>query len=268
MLNKSWPALLTLALPLPSLASDGLESRAHEVKTFGTRSGAAVAAGNPMGTNIAEAGATVKVLGQTLNAFNTQVDAGQVGIDGVAYTTINAFGKTVLADAFSVSSSGVNNIRLGLAPTEVRVPIVTYPVGPLLLNVGGGARFLAGLSATLVPEVAIPIETSTLGVQLSAEARAAAFVEAYGSLVFLRGGVGGQVDLLDGRLDVNGRLAFDNSKPALLVNGIIHFLKGRFYAFLDLAGILSPGWTRLIDEDLYRWNGICKSMGHLQCPAK
>jgi len=46
---------------------------------------------------------------------------------GTTYTTVYAFGKRVLADAFSISSGGYNNVRLGLAPTEVRVPFVVYP---------------------------------------------------------------------------------------------------------------------------------------------
>jgi hypothetical protein len=148
------------------------------------------------------------------------------------------------------------------------VPFVIYPVGPLTLNVGGGARFHALLDATLIPEIGIPLNTSTLGVTVSATARAAGFVEAYAAILIIRGGVGGQVNLIDGKLDVHGRVAFDQSKPTILVNGIVQFLNGRFYAFLDIFGFLSFGWKRLIDHDIYKWNGLCYSVGYTPCPAK
>jgi len=117
--------------------------------------------------------------------------------------------------------------------------------------------------------VAVPLKESTLGVALSTKAQASAFVEAYAAVVIIRGGVGGQVDLIDGHLDVNGRVAFNGTdKPIVMVNGMVQFFKGRFYAFLDVFGLLTLGWRRLIDYDLYTWQGVCYSMGYLQCPVQ
>jgi len=262
-----------LILPLLSQAAYGANSyvsQSFETPTLGTKSGASLGGGNPSATQTVEANANVKVLGKSLNALNARVESpNDLSIGGTSYTTVYSFGKAVLADSWYISSGGYNNVKIGLAPTEVRVPIVVYPVGPLTLNVAGGARFQANLDATLIPEIAIPLPDSTLGVQLSAKAQASGFVEAYASILILRGGVGGQVDLIDGHLDVNGRVAFNGKdKPLIMVNGIVQFFKGRFYAFLDLLGFFRLGWTRLIDKDLYNWNGICYSMGYLQCPAK
>jgi hypothetical protein len=277
--------LLTLALSgglsVPAFGDEApYVTRAYQAEALGKPLGASVSGGNPTATQTVEANADVTILGKSLNALNARVESpaalsapatdspDQIDIGGTSYTTVYSFGKAILDDSWFISSGGYNNVKLGLAPTEVRVPFVIYPVGPLTLNVAGGARFQANLDATLVPEVALPIQDSTLGVQLSAKAEAAGFVEAYAAILIIRGGVGGQVDLINGHLDVNGRVAFNGNKPVVIVNGIVQFFSGRFYAFLDIFGFLKLGWKRLIDKDLYAWTGICYSMGYLQCPAK
>lgn len=295
-------ALMTLTSPFalvsrpalgdtaPAPAADGsYVTRSHYAPTLGTTTGAAVSAGNPNATQTVETNANVTVIGKTLNALNARTESPSalvgtpsiggtggcttndcVDIGGTAYTTVYSFGKAVLQNAFSITSGGYNNVKIGLAPTEVRVPFVVYAVGPLTLNVAGGVRFQANLDATLTPILVLnDLKSSQLGVQLSALAEAGGFVEAYAAVLIIRGGVGGQVDLIDGHLDVNGMINFNGEKPGIAVNGIVQFLNGRLYAFLDLFGFLGGfGWKRLIDHDLYNWKGICYSMGALQCPVK
>ena len=283
-------ALFLGLAPLPAFGSDGsYVSRSYSTPTLGKTSGGAVSAGNPAATQTLETNANVTIIGKTLNALNARTESpgtltGTPGttettggcatndcieIGNTSYTTVYSFGKAVLQNSFSITSGGYNNVRIGLAPTEVRVPFVTYAVGPLTLNVAGGVRFQANLDATLTPVLVLnDLKSSELQVQLQALAEAGGFVEAYAALLILRGGVGGQVDLIDGHLDVNGQVYFNGTKPAVLVNGIVQFLNGRIYAFLDIFGFLKLGWKRLIDRDLYHWKGICYSMGALACPAK
>lgn len=269
MLNNYIPALLLAALYLPLPAYGEFVQQSFEDKTMGGRTGASVTAGNLPGTQSVETTANVKIIGKQLNALGAVVESpDSISIGSTTYTTVYSFGKAVFSDAFGITTGGPNNIKLGLAPTEIRVPFVVYPVGPLTLNVGGGARFHALLDATLIPELGVPLNTSTLGVSISAKALGAGFVEAYAAILIIRGGVGGQVNLVDGKLDVHGRVAFDQSKPTILVNGIVQFLNGRFYAFLDIFGFLTLGWKRLIDHDIYKWNGFCYSVGYTPCPAK
>jgi hypothetical protein len=270
--NKSFSLGLSFFLSTTAaLASESFVKKTFEAETMGTTTSASITAGNPEATKTVETTASVKMIGKSLNALTALVEPpSTVLIGGVTYTTVYSFGKSVFTDAFSFSSGGPNNIKVGLAPTEIRVPFVTYPVCPLTLltlNVGGGARFHALLDATLVPEIGVPVSTSALGVTLNAKAQAAGFVEAYASVLLLRGGAGGQVNLLDGKLDVHGRVTFDESKPLILVNGIVHFLNGRLYAFLDIFGLLTLGWNRLIDKDLFAWNGVCYSVGYTACPV-
>ena len=276
MVNKILcrPSILFATLGLafastPAFGDASYVTRAYSTPTLGKTTGASVSGGNPAATQTVETNANVTIIGKSLNALNARVEPpSTIDIGGTTYTTVYSFGKAVLDNAFSISSGGYNNVKLGLAPTEVRVPFLIYAVGPLTLNVAGGVRFQADLDATLTPTIAFPLSGSSLAVQLSAQALAAGFVEAYAAIIIIRGGVGGQVDLIDGHLDVYGRVSFNGDKPVMLVNGIVQFFNGRFYAFLDIFGFLKLGWKRLIDKDLYVWNGICYSMGYLQCPVK
>ncbi|MGZ3652717.1 MAG: hypothetical protein ACXVB9_17000 [Bdellovibrionota bacterium] len=262
---------MTTGLSVPAFgAADGsYVSRSYSQQTLGSTTGAELAGGNPAATQTMETNANVTMIGKSLNALNARVEPpSSIDIGGTTYTTVYSFGKALLNDAWFIKSGGYNNVELGLAPTEVRIPFVLYAIGPLMLDVAPGVRFQADLSATITPTIAIPLSGSALGVQLSAQALAAGFVEAYASIVIVRGGVGGQVDLIDGHLDVNGNISFNGNKPVVFVNGIVQFFNGRFYAFLDIFGFLTVGWKRLIDKDIYTWNGFCASMGYLQCPAK
>jgi hypothetical protein len=274
----------------PAFGDDGsYVTRSYSSETLGKTTGASVSAGNPAATQTVETNANLTVIGHSLNALNARTESpasltgnsgtgGTVGgcttvdcvdIGGTAYTTVYSFGKAVLANAFSITSGGYNNVKIGLAPTEVRVPFVVYAVGPLTLDVAGGVRFQANLDATLTPVLVMnDLKTSQLQVNLQALAEAGGFVEAYAALLVIRGGVGGQVDLIDGNLGVNGLINFDGSKPAVFVNGKVQFFNGRFYAFLDFFNLLNLGWKRLIDHTLYQWNGICYAMGAEACPAK
>jgi hypothetical protein len=157
---------------------------------------------------------------------------------------------------------------VGLAPTQVRVPFVVYPVGPVVLEVDGGARFQANLTMNNMTNISFPIEYSEPGLQLSAVAGAAGFVEGYAKLFIVRGGVGGQVDLVDARLDVNTKYNLEENIVSVTVAAIAEFLKGGFYDFADIMGLFSWGWKRLVDKDLYNWNGYCFATENLQCPGK
>jgi hypothetical protein len=272
MLKLLHPAaffLISLNFATPALGGDSYVQKTFESPTLGKSTGASIAAGNPEATQTVESIANVKVIGKSLNALTARVEnPGTIDIGGTTYTTIYSFGKRIFSDAWFIQGSE-NSISLGLAPTEIRVPFVLYAIGPVTLNVAAGARFQANVNASLIPSLAIPLEDSTLGVSLMAKAEAGAFVEAYAAVLIIRAGLGGQVDLIDGMLDVEGRVAFNGKdKPVVLVSGMVQFLKGRFYAFLDIFGFFKLGWKRLVDKDLYAWNGICFATGYATCPAK
>lgn len=259
---RSLSFLVFLAVPLPTEAAPALNEE-KEVEVLGTEMGGKVTVtnlpGQASGTYF-----TLKSLGTAMRALFALTSPPNT-IDGVTYTEVYSFGKRIFSNSHYFYTDGAQ-FSVGLAPTQVRVPIVVYPVGPVTVHVDGGARFQANLSAKNMTTISFPIQYSEPGIQLSAKAAAAGFVEGYASIVVLRGGVGGQLDLVDANLDVNSKFSLEGKETVITVSAMVHFLKGRLYAFLDL-GLFGWGMKRLIDHDLYTWNGYCFAAGEGRCPA-
>jgi hypothetical protein len=233
-------------------------------KVLGTKMGADLETATVPGRGVTNA-ISLHSLGATLQALFALTSPPNT-IDGTTYNEVYSFGKRVFSDSYYVQKDGAGLI-LGLAPTQVRVPAVTFPVGPLSVHVDGGARFQANLMLSNMTDISLPFKHSAPGLQIKAIAAAAGFVEGYAKFFFVRGGVGGQLDLVDAHLDVNTRFSLDGGKTLVQVSAIAEFLKGRLYAFIDVFGLGRFGWRRLLDQNLYNWNGYCIAAGNLQCPA-
>lgn len=257
-------ALALLSFPLSGLAETVYE-QGKTVEVMGTEMGAQ-ATSTKTGSQQSATALSLTALGSTLGAFFALTNPPNT-IDGVTYTEVYSFGKRVFTDSRYFSIDG-GEIRAGLAPTQVRVPVIMYPIGPITLQVDGGARFQANLSARNATNISFPIQYSEPGIQLSANASGAGFVEGYASLFVVRGGVGGQLDLIDAKLNVNTRFSLETKETLVTVSAIVEFLKGRLYAFLDVGFAILGGWKRLIDKNLYSWTGYCFATDNLRCPSK
>jgi hypothetical protein len=264
MIRLSLFLTLLLFLPLHASAAGMVYAQSQTTEVLGTTMGAA------LDTSISSTKSVLTTtnlisLGTALNALSTLTSPPNT-INGTSYTEVYSFGRRVFADASYLKMQN-GGLLVGLAPTEIRVPAVMYPVGPMILRIDGGARFQANLTLNNATEISIPLQYSAPGVQLSAVASAAGFVEGYSQLVVLRGGVGGQIDLLDSKMSIATRFQIDGSDPVVLVSAIASFLNGRIYAFVDVFGIFEFGWKRLIDKELYQRNGYCFAYGAMQCPG-
>lgn len=249
---------------LPALA-DPVYQQAKTIEVLGAEMGAEVVA-TTTGAQQSATAVSLQSLGTVLQALFAITNPPNT-IDGVTYTEVYSFGKRVFADSRYITFEN-GELMAGIAPTQIRVPIVVYPVGPLTVNVDGGVRFLANITARNATNISFPIQYSEPGLQLSAAAMGAGFVEGYASLFVVRGGVGGQLDLIDAKLDVNTRFSLETKETLVSVSAIVEFLKGRIYSFVDVGLSIFGGWKRLIDEDLYNWNGYCYSTDNLRCPAE
>jgi hypothetical protein len=256
-------SLLLLWVPFTAWASGTVYESEKKVEILGTEMGAKLST-STSSTNQVSSALSVTSLGSVMQALFALTNPPNT-IDGVTYTEVYSFGKRVFSDRGYIYTNGAQ-LSVGIAPTQVRVPFVVYPVGPVTLEVDGGARFQANLSLSNMTNISFPIQYSEPGFQLSAVAGAAGFVEGYAKLFILRGGVGGQLDLVDAHLDVNSKYNLEEQKVFVQVSAIAEFLKGRIYAFVDVFGIFSWGWKRLIDKNLYDWKGYCVATENIQCP--
>jgi hypothetical protein len=265
----SFLGVLAVAVTLGSgaEAASGNFSHSKGTQVLGRELSAGLEAGNPADTKNAQTKAKVTILGVALQALSALVSPPNT-IGGTTYTEVYSFGKRVFTESTVSEENGILKYHVGLSPTEIRVPAVVYPVGPVLLQIDGGARFQANVTIQNSTEISIPIQYSNFAAQISAIAAAAGFIEGYAKFFVLRAGVGGQLDLIDARADVNVRYTMGEPKPLVLVSAMAEFLKGRIYAFVDIFGLFKFGWRRLLDHDFYKWNGYCFATDNLTCPKK
>lgn len=224
--------------------------------------------GTPSGTNQLVSNATLTVLGNNLPALQSYVNP-PMTIGGTTYNEVYSFGYRVFdQSAYFHDDAGIFGFTAGLAPTEIRVPLVNYPVGPLILQIAAGARFDANIQARMTPEIFVSDPSlSVLGVNLTANVNGAGFIEGDASLIAIRAGIGGQLDLLDAQATVQSQFFFNGASPQASIAAYAEFLSGKIYLFADFFDILVVGWQRLWENDLYTAKGTCFTAGGSVCPA-
>lgn len=240
--------------------------QSQQVNVLGSTMGAEFATGTPNSSQVTST-ATLEVLGKRMQAMQASVNVPDT-IDGTTYAEFYSFGLRVFSENFYFQHQGLTEAKVGLAPMEIRVPLIAYPVGPLILEISAGGRFQADLDGKLQPTFMNPIAQSIVGVNLNASANGAGFIEGDASLIAVRGGVGGQLGLLDAQADVNTNFFFDGRSPLVDLGAMVDFLNGKLFAFLDVFSLIQFGWNRLWEHDFYSWGGYCFSTGNISCPAK
>jgi hypothetical protein len=269
---KYWMPILFVAfgtLNCPSSWADpdsSLFQESKSVKVLGRNMGGAFVSGTSSDTQQIQATATTTVLGKNLQPLQAFVNP-PMNIGDTTYVEYYSFGARVFHESYYYSHDGILSMKAGIIPTEVRVPVFKYPVGPLVISIDGGARFQANVETKLSPTIMFPASMSTLEAKLAANASAAGFIEGSAKLLFMRAGVGGELSLVNAKADVDSLIFFDGRHPVTELGAFAAFLRGKIFSFFDLFSIFQFGWSRFSENDFYRNKGYCVSKGNLQCPA-
>jgi hypothetical protein len=213
-----------------------------------------------------KASAQVSVLGKNLQPLQAFVNP-PMNIGETTYVEYFSFGSRIFHENYYYTHEGITSMKAGIIPTEVRVPIVKYPVGPVVVSIDGGARFEADIEAKLSPTIMIPSELSTLEAHLIARANAAGFIEGSAKVLFLRAGVGGELSLIDAKANVESLFFFNGRHSVTSLGAYASFLRGKIFSFFDFFNLFQFGWSRGYENDFYKSKGTCVSKGNLQCPA-
>jgi len=152
----------------------------------------------------------------------------------------------------------------GVPFTQVPFPIFAYPLGPLVLQVDAGIEFEGMAQASLLPGISIPIQDMTIDASLQADLTAAGYVEGYAKLLFVRAGVGGRVNFIDGETGLSAHVYFTGAAPQLAGFGKVVLLSGDVYGFVDSYGLFG-GWKRWLSKDFFNWPGKCFALGEETC---
>lgn len=236
------------------------------VKVLGRDLGGSFTTGTAPDTQQMQTTASVSVLGKNLLPLQAFVNP-PMNIGDTTYVEYYSFGSRVFHETYYYSHDGIMSMRAGIIPTEVRVPLVKYPVGPLVVGIDGGARFQANIEVALHPTIMFPAHMSTLEATLTANASAAGFIEGSAKLFFMRTGVGGELSLIDAQANVDSLFFFNGSGPVTKLGAIARFIQGKIFSFFDIFNVFQLGWSRVSESDFYRNKGFCVSQGSLQCPA-
>jgi|GEM_PF-6794582 len=153
-----------------------------------------------------------------------------------------------------------------IPPVRIPLPLLAYPLGPVLLRLDTGLEIEGKLEASLTPGLSLPAADSTIEAGLAADLAASGFVEGYGSLYVVRAGMEGRVDLIDGKAGVATAMYFDGSKPRSGFSGQAVFMRGEIEAFVD-THLPLVSWKRILSKKIFSWPGRCFAPGGLKCAA-
>jgi len=158
-----------------------------------------------------------------------------------------------------------------IAPTQLAWPLVTYPLGPILLQIDAGVNYQASLKARATPTITFPIQSVSLKTSLEAKAAGAGYLEGYAKFLVVRGGVGGSIDVIEGHTvasveaEISPTEQNPVTEPKIEVSGKLTVLKGRIYGFVDTYRILVGKWKRVLNKNFFVYPGKCWAFGEEKC---
>jgi hypothetical protein len=147
---------------------------------------------------------------------------------------------------------------------QIPLPLLAYPLGPVLLRLDTGFELEGRLEASLAPGLSFPIEDSSIEARLAADLAVSGYIEGSGSLYLVRAGVEGRVDLVDGEARVNSLMFLNRSAPRAEYAGQAVLMKGDIEAFVD-THLPVFSWRRILSKRIFSWPGRCFGFGAGRC---
>jgi hypothetical protein len=244
----------SLSFADPFVAGNVLPPIIHKTRVLGrelsVRSSARVV---PEGRGI-ETSLESRFLGQKSPLLSLAVESGQTGL----YVR----GIRVWSGSVPVGEGMV--YRGSIAPTRIDFPILSYPLGPIYLQLTGGLEFSGNLEASLQPMDPVTDPASALRAGAQATLASSAFVEGAGRAVLVRGGLNGQVTLVDGRVGAQAEIPTSGESPRIGYLGKANLLSGEVAGHVDARSFFG-GWNRVFSRTFFRWPGKCISFGAESC---
>jgi hypothetical protein len=259
--------LFVLFISSPALADQVLEKK---TKIFGKEFSVKEQLGSlPSGNGVS--GITqVKFLNKSIPLLNSKLEYTE------AKDTIESTSNDLYVNGIKVwTGSGTNENGTisyggGVAPTQINMPVFSYTVGPLVLQVNAGVEFEAAVDAKLsspllLPDLStLPTKETLVDASLKTNATASGYVEGLARVLIVQVGLGGDVNIIDGNAEVIASIPFlDPMNPTLSYDGKLQVLNGKIYGFIDYRKL--GGWKRWKDFNLYSWKGMCWAMGAQSC---
>lgn len=257
--------LLVTLISSPALAEQVLEKKS---KILGKEFSVKEQLGSVASGNGVSASTQVKFLGKLIPLINSKME--YTTSDGKIETKNNELyvNGIKLWTGNGNLENGTLTYQGSVAPTQIAMPVFSYTVGPLVLEVSGGVEFEASMDAKLASPLlnsdlsTLPTADTLVDASLNNHATASGFVEGRARVLIVQAGVGGRVNIIDGIASVNATIPMlDPTQPTLSYDGKLQVMNGKIYAFVDYRKL--GGWKRWKNFDLYSWNGYCWALSNV-----
>lgn len=259
--------LLVLFMAGPALADQVLEKKR---KILGKEFSVKEQLGSLASGNGVSAVTQVKFFGKSIPLLNSKVEfiADEQKIESTSNDLyVNGIKVWTGSGTFE---NGTVSYTGGVAPTQINIPVFSYTVGPLVLEVNAGVEFEAAMDARLsspllIPDLStLPTAETLVDTSLDTHAIASGYVEGLARVLIIQVGLGGDVNIIDGNAMVAASIPFlDPIASTLSYDGKLQVLNGKLYGFIDYRK--AGGWKRWKEFNLYSWKGLCWAMGEQSC---
>ncbi len=242
-------------LSVPALADSAKPIQLHrDVQALGGKTGFKMDSQADSGDKSLHSTILGNILGKSRSLLDVNVHPDTDLLEGETELYVGTIQVITSTGKFE---NGGYSAKVEIPPVTARIPALVLPVGPLTVKVDAGFALEASLAASLYPEYAVPIQDSAIRAELSPHAKALGFLEGYVSLLVIRGGVGGEVNVLDTDSHMGARIGFNGTPPLYYSYGYIDFLSGKIYGFADRFDVWKWRWSRFWKPTLYQWSGTC-----------
>jgi len=212
-----------------------------------------------------ESTSQVNLFGKKIEIVRNSVQYRVNENEGLSYD--NKFyvkGKRVMSQSF-IDGDGSYAYNVDIPYTEVAGDIFSYSLGILTLGVYSGVSYEGLLKSQVSSEFLKrdPARSADMNlVQASAEVDllAKGFIEGQVKVLFIKGAVGGALNLIDGKAGASIAVTPMNViHPEVAYGGLVNLLSGSLY------GYVGSGSTKWYSYDFYKSKGYCYAFGSSSC---
>jgi hypothetical protein len=173
-------------------------------------------------------------------------------------------GRKVLGHSL-VNGDGSYAYGVDVPATEIAGDLFSYSLGILSLGVYSGVSYEGSLKAEVRSELlrknpAITADMNLASAEVEVDLLTKGFIEGQVRVLFIRGSVGGAINLIDGQAGASiGVTPQTVTKPNIAYQGVVSLLSGSLY------GYVGSGNSRWLSADFYKHKGFCYAFGASSC---
>ncbi|HXH74171.1 MAG TPA: hypothetical protein VNJ08_04355 [Bacteriovoracaceae bacterium] len=207
----------------------------------------------------------VSLFGKKIEIVKSKVQYQVSEDEGLSYN--NQFyvkGKRVLAHSFE-NGDGSFSYEVDVPASEFSGDIFSYSLGILSLGINSGVSYEGKLksevsSEFLKREPAIDPQMNMVKASADVDIMAKGYIEGQVKILFIKGGVGGAISLIDGEAKASISVNPSSiSEPEVAYGGAVNLLQGHLY------GYVGSGRSKWISHNFYSSKGYCYAFGDSSC---